>query len=82
MVQLEKKNREELDWCEIPRQRIHLGEKIGAESNVVTFHGRLLLENGSLTSCIVKTCKGNSCSFSKIYNFDGSFIIYRICCVT
>lgn len=57
MVQLEKKNREELDWCEIPRQRIHLGEKIGAESNVVTFHGRLLLENGSLTSCIVKTCK-------------------------
>ena len=62
MLQLEKKNREELDWCEIPRERIHLGEKIGSELNVVTFRGRLLLENGSFTTCVVKTCKGKSCS--------------------
>lgn len=57
MLQLEKKNREELDWCEIPRESIHLGEKIGSELNVVTFRGRLLLENGSFTTCVVKTCK-------------------------
>ena len=62
MLQLEKKNREELDWCEIPRESIHLGEKIGSELNVVTFRGLLLLENGSFTTCVVKTCKGKFCS--------------------
>ena len=73
MLQLEKKNRQELDWCEIPRESIHLGEKIGSELNVVTFRGRLLLENGSFATCVVKTCKGKFCCLREIYTFDGSF---------
>ncbi|XP_068707041.1 scavenger receptor cysteine-rich domain-containing group B protein-like [Montipora foliosa] len=53
---LAKENKEEGDWPEIPRERISLGKKIGTEFKAVTFHGRLLLENGNLANCIVKTC--------------------------
>ena len=50
----------EIDWSEIARERISLGEKIGAELVGVTFHGRLSLENGTIAGCIVKTANGNS----------------------
>ena len=49
----------EIDWCEIARERISLGERIGAELIGVAFHGRLSLENGNIADCIVKTTKGN-----------------------
>ena len=50
----------EIDWREIARERISLGERIGAELVGVAFHGRLSLENGNIADCIVKTTKGNS----------------------
>ena len=48
-----------MDWCEIARERLTLGEKIGFELVGVAFHGRLVLENGNMTDCMVKTIKGN-----------------------
>jgi len=57
MLQLKRGN--EMDWCEIARERLTLGEKIGSELVGVAFHGRLVLENGNMTDCMVKTIKDN-----------------------
>ncbi|CAH3165697.1 unnamed protein product [Pocillopora meandrina] len=43
------------DWCEISRNRLTIGEKIGSESDGGTFRGKLSHENGNIASCIVKT---------------------------
>lgn len=54
----------ELEWCEIARECISLGEEIGSKLDAVTFHGKLCLENGNITDCIVKTIRGNWCAKS------------------
>ena len=57
-VKLDSEGNSEIDWCEVSRERISLGEKIGTETVGATFHGKLCLENGNMTNCIVKTTKG------------------------
>ena len=53
-----------IDWCEIARERLSLGERIGFGQVGVMFHGQLSLETGNTTDCIVKVTKGNSCIFT------------------
>ena len=48
-----------MDWCEIARERVTLGEKIGSELVGVTFQGRLSLDKGNMADCIVKATRGN-----------------------
>ena len=58
-VALEFKADNVIDWCEIAKERLSLGERIESELTGVRFHGKLSLENGNTTDCIVKTTKGN-----------------------
>ncbi|CAH3020501.1 unnamed protein product, partial [Porites evermanni] len=56
-VALEFKADNVIDWCEIAKERLSLGERIESELTGVRFHGKLSLENGNTTDCIVKTTK-------------------------
>lgn len=46
-----------MDWCEISRNSLTLGEKFGTESDGGTFRGKLSLVNGNIANCMVKTAK-------------------------
>ncbi|KAJ7388654.1 hypothetical protein OS493_036508 [Desmophyllum pertusum] len=58
--QLDSESNNETDWCEISRERLTFGERIGTECDGVTFHGKLCRENGNIENCIVKTIKDSN----------------------
>ena len=67
-VALEFKADNVIDWCEIAKERLSLGERIESEMTGVRFRGQLSLENGNTTDCIVKTTEGNGCFSLQLFH--------------